>query len=399
MPPVMKLGELLVDSGTITREQLSSALQHQRQYGGRLGTCLVELGIVDEKAVSGLLAKQLNIPSASAAQLEKCDAFAIKLVPAPMAERLRAVPVRQDGDKLWVVMADPTDQQAIGELSKVTAKKIRPMVAPELLVQYARERYYKVKRKPRVVQVRTGGSDLLSIDAPKTPAMVSLPPGTSEPPPTSGGRTAPTLPPPPPKEAMTSDAPVYTGVGSGPIKVDVEALAGYLDEQPEAPPPRAGRLPMEKISALLVAASTDDAIFDVAMRVVEQDVARLAVFLLRNGLLGGWRGTGVDGALLRQLNVALEEAPAIARALSGGEAFVGRLYAAELGALAQPLGAAREGLGVILPVRIGKRAVGAVVGLDASLDALRHKAELDKLAVKLDQALHISYLRRLLMQP
>lgn len=378
----MKLGELLVDSGTITREQLSSALQHQRQYGGRLGTCLVELGIVDEKTVSNLLAKQLNIPSASAAQLEKCDAFAVKLVSAPVAERLRAVPVRQDGDKLWVVMADPTDQQALGELSKVTSKKIRPMVAPELLVQYALERYYKVKRKPRVVQVQTGGSDLISIDAPTTPAMMR----------------APTLPPPAPNDAG-ADAPVYTGVGSGPIKVDVDALAGYLDDRPQAPAPMKARLSMEKISALLVAASTDDAIFDVAMRVVEQDVGRLAVFLLRNGLLGGWRGTGVDAALLRQLNVALEEAPAIARALSAGEAFVGRLYAAELGALAQPLGAAREGLGVILPVRIGKRAVGALVGLDASLDALRHKAELDKLAVKLDQALHISYLRRLLMQP
>jgi hypothetical protein len=382
----MKLGELLVDSGTITREQLSSALSHQRQYGGRLGTCLVELGIIDEKTVSSLLAKQLNIPSASAAQLEKCDAFAIKMVPPPVAERLRAVPMRQDGDKLWVVMADPTDQQALGELSKVTGKKIRPMVAPELLVQYALERYYKVKRKPRVVQVRTGGSDLLSIEPPKMPSMMAAP------------TLASPLPPPPPKDA-SSDAPLYTGVGSGPIKVDVDALAGYLDEQPAVAPPKKGRIPMDKVSAMLVAATSDDAIFDVAMRVVELDVGRLAVFLLRNSVLGGWRGQGIDAAMLRQLNVGLDEAPAIARALSGGETFVGRLYAAELGALAKPLGAAREGLGVILPVRIGKRAVGALVGLDASLDALRHKGELDKLAIKLDQALHISYLRRLLMQP
>jgi hypothetical protein len=259
------------------------------------------------------------------------------------------------------------------------------MVAPELLVQYALERYYKVKRKPRVVQVETSGSDLLKIDAPQTPAMLPM--------------SAKLPPPPPSAEDAQSIAPIYTGFGSGPIKVDVESLAGYLDDAPQAPPPKAGRLPMEKVSAMLVAAQTDDAIFDVAMRVVEQDVGRLAVFLLRNGLLGGWRGNGVDNAMLRQINVGLAEAPAIARALSQGDAFVGRLYAAELGALAQPLGAAREGLGVILPVRIGKRAVGALVGLDASLDALRSKAELDRLAVKLDQALHISYLRRLLLQP
>ena len=381
MPPAIKLGELLVESGVITREQLSEGLSHQRQHGGRLGTCLVELGVVDEKTVSGLLAKQLNIPSATAAQLEKCEAFAIKLLPASQAEKLRAVPIRQDGDKLWVVMADPTDKQALGELSKVTGKKIRAMVAPELLVQYALERYYKVKRKPRVVQVRTGGSDLLEIDAPRPP----MPLGAK-------------LPPPPPPDAA-SEAPLYTGFASGPHKVDVDSLAGYLDEQQAEAAPVSTRIPMEKISAMLVAAQTDDAIFDVAMRYVEQDVGRLAVFLLRNGLLGGWRGQGIDNAMLRQLNVGLEESPAIARALSAGEAWVGRLYAAELGALAQPLAAAREGLGVILPVRIGKRAVGAVVGLDATLNVLRHKKELDRLAVKLDQALHISYLRRLLMQP
>jgi hypothetical protein len=382
MPPAQKLGELLVDAGVITMPQLSDALSHQRQHGGRLGTCLVELGLLDDKQLASILAKQLNIPSASAAQLEKCEAFAVKLVPPSLAEKLRAVPIRQDGDKLWVVMADPTDKQALGELSKVTGKKIRAMVAPELLVQYALERYYKVKRKPRVMQVRTGASDLLEIDAPKTPAM---PLGAK-------------LPPPAPTDAP-SEAPLYTGFGSGPLKVDVDSLAGYLDDQPAQAAPISTRIPMEQISAMLVAATSDDAIFDVAMRYVEQDVGRLAVFLLRNGLLGGWRGQGVDNAMLRQLNVGLEEAPAIARTLSGGEAWVGRLYAAELGALAKPLGAAREGLGVILPVRIGKRAVGAVVGLDGTLDVLRHKKELDRLAVKLDQALHISYLRRLLMQP
>jgi hypothetical protein len=204
---------------------------------------------------------------------------------------------------------------------------------------------------------------------------------------------------PPPPADTSSEAPVYTGVGSGPIRVDIDAVAGFLDEQPSPPAPLDERLPMAQVAAMLLAASCDDAIFEVAMRYVAQDVGRLAVFLLRNGLLGGWRGQGVDGAQLRQLNVALAEAPALARTLAQGEAWVGRLYAAELGPLAEPLGAAREGLGLLLPVLIGKRAVGVIVGLDGSLNALRHKADLDRLVVKLDQALHISYLRRLLLQP
>jgi type II secretion system (T2SS) protein E len=394
MPPAVRLGELLVDSGIISREQLSDALQHQRSHGGRLGTCLVELGFVDDKTLTATLAKQLSIPSTTASQLEKCDAFAVKLVPPPMAERLRCVPIRQDGDKLWVAMADPTDRQALGELSKHTGKQVRPMVAPELLLQYALEKYYKVKRKPRVVQVQTSASDLLKIDA-KVGAVPLA--GMASPPRATTPASGIASPSPPPD--ASSDAPIYTGFGSGPIKVDIDAVAGFLDEQRPQEPAAPPRIPMDKVSSMLVAAQTDDAIFDVAMRYVAQDVGRLAVFLLRNGLLGGWRGNGVDSALLRQVNVGLEESPIVAKVLSQPDAWVGRLYAAELGALAAPLGAAREGLGVILPVRIGKRAVGVIIGLDGSLNSLRNKPELDRLAIKLDQALHISYLRRLLLQP
>lgn len=377
MPPLQRLGELLVEAGAITHLQLSDALAHQRQHGGRLGTCLVELGLLDDKTLAQVLARQLSIPSATASQLERSDAAALKLVPPALAERLRAVPLRIDADKLWVVMADPTDPQAVGELARATGKKIRPMVAPELLVQYALERHYQVKRKPRVMQVQSGGSDLLKIDAPRTPTV-----------------PASTLPPP------ADAAPVWNASGAITATVDVDALAGYLDDRPPAPkaPPRPPALSMKEVATQLVAATTDDAIFDVALRYVASDVQRLAVFLLRNGLLGGWRGQGVDNRLLRGVNVPLDEAPVVARALASGEAWVGRLYAHELGGLAAPLGAASEALGVVLPVRIGKRAVGAVVGLDASLEALRHKGELDKLAVKLDQALHISYLRRLLLQ-
>lgn len=375
-----RIGELLVEAGVISHEQLQRALAHQREHGGRLGTNLVELGIIDEKTVARELARQLSIPSATAAQIDRAEAGARKLLPAMLAERLRAVPIREDAGKLWVAMADPTDQQAVNEVSKATGKKIRPMVAPELLIWYGLERHYEVKRQARIVEVRTGSDDLLDIEGPRTPTVPKAP--------------AVPLPPPPP----AAEAPVWNAFGSGAPKADVDSMAGFLDERADRSS-GAQRVPLREVSAQLVAASSDEAIFDVALRYVEKDVSRLAVFLLRNGLLGGWRGSGIDSKMLRGLNVGLAEAPLVARVLSQGEAWVGRLHAADLGALAEPLGAAREALGVILPVRIGKRAVAAVIGLDASLEALRHKPELDRLAVKLDQALHISYLRRLLLEP
>ena len=382
-PP--RIGELLVEAGVITREQLSSALAHQREHGGRLGTNLVEMGALDEQTLAKELARQLSIPSATAAQIDRAEAGARKLLGPKLAEKWRALPIREDAGKLWVAMADPTDQQAVNEVSKATGRKIRPMVAPELLIWYGLERHYQVKRQPRVVEVRTHSSDLLHIDAPKTP---TVPKGATLP----AGATSPPTPP-------TEEAPVWGTFGGGAPTADVEAMAGFLDERPEKAPSGLMRLPMREVASQLLAATSDEAIFDVALRYVAEDVQRLAVFLLRNGLLGGWRGVGVDGKMLRQLNVGLPEAPLVARTLASGEAWVGRMHASDLGALAQPLGAAREALGVVLPVRIGKRAVAAVVGLDASLEALRRKPQLDRLAVKLDQALHISYLRRLLLEP
>src|SRR5437899_8980497 len=127
MGPLPRLGELLIEAGAIDHGQLAQALAHQRLHGGRLGTNLVELGILDERTVATVLARQMTIPSASAGQLERCDPAALRLLRAEVAERLLAVPIREDAGKLWVAMADPTDQVALSELGRVTGRAVRPM--------------------------------------------------------------------------------------------------------------------------------------------------------------------------------------------------------------------------------------------------------------------------------
>ena len=53
-----RLGEIVVERGLITSEQLQQALDHQRQTGGKLGETLVELGLLTRMALAGVLSEQ-----------------------------------------------------------------------------------------------------------------------------------------------------------------------------------------------------------------------------------------------------------------------------------------------------------------------------------------------------
>ena len=229
------------------------------------------------------------------------------------------------------------------------------MVAPELLVQYALERYYNVSRKPRVVQVQ---------DRRRRTSCRSRTPGRAR---CRSARRCRRRR----RSDAPSDAPVYSGFGSGPLKIDVDSMAGYLDDTPEAAAAEVGPHP------------DGQGLGDARRRADRRRHLRRGHALRRAG-----RGAAGRVPLAQRAPRRLARAGHRQRACCGSSTSAsrrrrrsracspaarrgsGRLYAAELGALAKPLGAAREGLGVILPVRIGKRAVGAVVGLDASLERL-----------------------------
>src|SRR5437660_9670012 len=94
MQRMARLGELLVQAGAITADQLQFALRYQKQHGGRLGTNLVELGFLSESALAKTLSAQLRLPAVSAGALEKVPPEVIQLLPRDSAAHFRAVPVR-----------------------------------------------------------------------------------------------------------------------------------------------------------------------------------------------------------------------------------------------------------------------------------------------------------------
>jgi hypothetical protein len=386
VPSLPRIGDLLVEAGAITHLQLSEALSAQREHGGRLGTNLVELGFIDEKKLAAVLARQLNLPSATGQQLERVDAATLRLLPAKTAERLRAIPVREDKGKLWVAMADPTDPRLLEQLEKAIGKPVRPMVAPEMLLQHALELHYQVAPRPRPKK-KGSRTDLRRVVEPARPI-------------TDIGPIRPLASPLPPPLPPLVHAPVYGSHGN-PSTGEVERVAAYLDEEP--PQQRAvtgpARLSIRDVAGQMAAAPSDDMVLEAALRFLGQDAQRLAALVLRGNQLRGARGLGINGDRLRLAVLAPDESSLVATVLASGEAWLGRVFADELGGtLVQILSAGRDATGMVLPIRIGKKPAGVIVGVNVSMEVMRNKPELDRLVHKLDLALQISSLRRQLLE-
>jgi MSHA biogenesis protein MshE len=120
----IRLGDVLIEHGTITAEQLATALKEQRRSGRKLGRVLGDLGFVSESALHELLAKHLQVPFVDLRQA-RIDPEAVKLLPEALARRYRALVLLQDARGLLIGMADPSDLQAYDELRSKLKQPIR----------------------------------------------------------------------------------------------------------------------------------------------------------------------------------------------------------------------------------------------------------------------------------
>jgi len=126
----VRLGELLVECGIITDEQLASALAEQKRTGHKFGRVLTEMNLVREETMQEVLAQHLKIPFVDVKQAT-LDSATVRLLPEALARRFRALVLQSDGRSLLVGMADPTDLVAYDELATRLKKPLRLALVKE----------------------------------------------------------------------------------------------------------------------------------------------------------------------------------------------------------------------------------------------------------------------------
>ncbi|UPU38335.1 general secretion pathway protein [Geomonas paludis] len=152
----MRLGEMLVQAGKITAAQLDETLKGQAIFGGRFGTNLVEMGYLDELDLAEFLSQKIGVAYAAPAELLDIPPHIIKLIPFDYVKKYKVVPIALNNRKVTLAMVDPTDLHAIDEIAFATGYIIVPVVAAELRIVTAMEKYYGIKREVRYISVEGG---------------------------------------------------------------------------------------------------------------------------------------------------------------------------------------------------------------------------------------------------
>jgi hypothetical protein len=332
----VKLGEMLVRDGRLSEAQLQLALTSQGRDGGRIGTVIVELGLIDLEALTVYLGLELGIPIATGAMFERAKRSAVRLLTPQQSFRHKCVPLIVQDRQLIAAVEDPHDFDNLDSLSEITGYRVIPRVAPEIRIYFYIERYYGVPRPPRFL--RFGD----------TPRGDQTPPDQ--------GLPAPPLPGLPPVAARPVAAP-----GPGPrlrrtaasagfddseaLELDAEDLIVALESDDQAtadkaeprepvvrttkptPVPAAPDYePMPAAAAVKAIAAAEDRadIADALMRFASGLFDVAVLFIVKDNLALGWKssGSGAARAYADHLLVPLDARSILQRAVQSEDGLV-----------------------------------------------------------------------------
>ncbi len=165
-----RLGDILIEMGVMTPDQLSIALLEQKRTGKQLGRIIVELGFATEAIVRDALSESLGQESIDLSHVV-IDRETLSLIPKEAARRYRALPIALDREKgeLVVAMADPTNLVAIDQLRALLGVEydIRPLLASESDIENAINQFYGYNLSIDAIlhEIETGEIDYSSLDA------------------------------------------------------------------------------------------------------------------------------------------------------------------------------------------------------------------------------------------
>jgi type IV pilus assembly protein PilB len=144
--PKLRIGDLLIEAGLISDDQLKSALEVQKQSGGKkLGFVLVDLGVISEEQLIDVLKNKLHT-SFVKLQGQQIAANLLQFVPENIARDKMVFPYRLQSNTLILAAADPLDYDTFNQISAASGKTVEAVIATRADIGDAVNRYYSKQR-------------------------------------------------------------------------------------------------------------------------------------------------------------------------------------------------------------------------------------------------------------
>ncbi len=149
----LRLGEILIQQGLISEEQLKEAIKAQKKERGRIGEVLIKLGALSEEDLVSALSTQLGIPHANKAKgllRPQLDHGLDKIIPYEFAKANLVLPLSKESHTLTCAVADPLDLLMLDNLKMVTGCNINLMIASRADLISAIQEFYTLIRSQAI---------------------------------------------------------------------------------------------------------------------------------------------------------------------------------------------------------------------------------------------------------
>ena len=136
-----RLETLLIDNEVVSQEQLDQAHKQQKSTGDTLDASLVKMGLMSEGDLLTVLSRVYDMPAVDLANFD-VDKSAVDLLPADVALKFGAIPIRKVGRTLTLAMADPLNIYAVDDIKFIVGLEVQAVVAAESAIKKTIDRFY-----------------------------------------------------------------------------------------------------------------------------------------------------------------------------------------------------------------------------------------------------------------
>jgi len=138
----VRVGDLLVEKGIITQEQLMMTLDEQKRSGRKFGRTVIDLGFVSEDELLLELSTHFSMPYIDISRFQ-FDSEVTRRLPESIARRYRAIILIEEENQYFVGFVDPLDILAVDEVQRALKTNIVPAFVKEQEVLNAIDRIYR----------------------------------------------------------------------------------------------------------------------------------------------------------------------------------------------------------------------------------------------------------------